>query len=262
MQRISIILGVLFIGMVLFGCIYIDPNSPSYGNRLYPAHTSNFSTQKLLWPINCKIGMDCSGLFYPDIDGDGKANCGLASVGHQGTDIGISWEMMDNGTAVYAAADGRVLWVFDGKYDRCAGLGLPFGIMATDNPDCAEPIGNGTSSYRVCTGPGDYCNAALKAEGKTICGWCFSGGNVIVILHDSSKTSGVFATRYDHLKNGSILVKPGDEVKAGQKIAEVGSAGHSSGPHLHFEVWTDYYTLADPWGPSCGPEGSLWQYED
>ena len=260
MQKISIIFGVLFLGILLFGCTYV--NIQNINNRSYPVHASNFSTQKLFWPIDCKIGVDCSVL-YTDIDGDGRANCGLVgSVGHEGTDIGISWDMMNKGTAVYATAEGKVLWVFDGKYDRCVNFGLPFGIMTTDNSDCVEPTGMVTSGYRVCTGPGDYCNAAIKAEGKTRCGWCFDGGNVIVILHDANKTSGVFATRYDHLRNNSILVKPGDYVTAGQKIAEVGSAGHSSGPHLHFEVWTDYYTLVDPWGPSCDPNGSLWQYED
>jgi murein DD-endopeptidase MepM/ murein hydrolase activator NlpD len=210
--------------------------------------------------VNCDI-------YYPDIDGDGKANCGFAVTGHQGTDIGISWDMMDNGTDVYAAADGVVKWVFDGKYDRCENYGLPFGLMVTDNPDCKDPAGppqpGSSSGYRVCTERGDYCNAALKTAGGNVnCIWCFDGGNVIVILHDANRTSGVFATRYDHLKNGSILVKPGDDVKAGQKIAQVGSAGRSSGPHLHFEVWSDWYIPIDPWAPSCGPAGSLWLYKN
>ncbi len=86
-----------------------------------------------------------------------------------------------------------------------------------------------------------------------------------MILHANSTSDmnnpGIFATRYDHLKNGSILVKPGDYVVAGQKIAEVGSAGRTSGPHLHFEVWSDYYKPIDPWSASCGLNESLWQYE-
>ena len=43
-------------------------------------------------------------------------------------------------------------------------------------------------------------------------------------------------TSYLHLKKGSVLVKPGERVTAGQALGEVGSSGMSSGPHLHFEV--------------------------
>ncbi len=40
-----------------------------------------------------------------------------------------------------------------------------------------------------------------------------------------------------HLKQGSILVRQGDLVQTGQPLAQVGSTGESSGPHLHFEIW-------------------------
>jgi murein DD-endopeptidase MepM/ murein hydrolase activator NlpD len=42
------------------------------------------------------------------------------------------------------------------------------------------------------------------------------------------------ATRYAHASK--VLVKPGDLVRRGQKLAEVGTSGRSTGPHLHFEV--------------------------
>ncbi|MGF1425790.1 M23 family metallopeptidase [Kitasatospora sp. LaBMicrA B282] len=46
---------------------------------------------------------------------------------------------------------------------------------------------------------------------------------------------GVWAM-YAHLIKGSLLVKPGDKVKKGQKIADLGNTGNSSGPHLHFQL--------------------------
>lgn len=44
-------------------------------------------------------------------------------------------------------------------------------------------------------------------------------------------------TRYAHASR--VLVRQGDLIKRGQKIAEVGSSGRSTGPHLHFEVLVD-----------------------
>jgi murein DD-endopeptidase MepM/ murein hydrolase activator NlpD len=181
-------------------------------------------------------------------------DCGAPGyASHQGTDISISWAQMDAGTDVYAAEAGTVLWVFDGKYDRC-----PDAV----EPDCQEPsvpLGPDVESgYVVCTGASDaYCEGTGYTTG---CAWCFAGANVVVIRHPTHPT--VFATRYDHLRNSSITVEPGQEVAKGEVIAQAGSAGNSTGPHLHFEVWSGgFYQLADPWAGPCGPnEGpSLWE---
>ncbi len=40
-----------------------------------------------------------------------------------------------------------------------------------------------------------------------------------------------------HFRKGSVTVKPGEQVKAGQQVALVGNSGKSLAPHLHVAVW-------------------------
>jgi murein DD-endopeptidase MepM/ murein hydrolase activator NlpD len=54
-------------------------------------------------------------------------------------------------------------------------------------------------------------------------------GEMVEINHGNG-----LATRYCH--NEKLLVKQGDMVRKGQEVALMGSTGHSTGPHLHFEV--------------------------
>jgi murein DD-endopeptidase MepM/ murein hydrolase activator NlpD len=54
-------------------------------------------------------------------------------------------------------------------------------------------------------------------------------GNMIEVDHGNE-----LITRYAH--SSRVSVKKGDLIKRGQKIAEVGNTGRSTGPHLHFEV--------------------------
>ena len=57
----------------------------------------------------------------------------------------------------------------------------------------------------------------------------FGYGHVIDIAHGNG-----FTTRYAH--NSKILVSVGDTVEKSFRIAEIGSSGRSTGPHVHFEV--------------------------
>ncbi len=72
-------------------------------------------------------------------------------------------------------------------------------------------------------------------------------GYYVVLDGDGEDRDYVFM----HLRKGSTLVVKGQAVAKGQPIAEVGSTGSSSGPHLHFEIWTGggWYTGGDPVDP-------------
>jgi murein DD-endopeptidase MepM/ murein hydrolase activator NlpD len=70
------------------------------------------------------------------------------------------------------------------------------------------------------------------ADGVVATAGYISGyGNAVVIYHGNG-----ISTLYGHIRNGGIKVSEGQSVKAGQKIAEVGSTGMSTGPHCHFSV--------------------------
>jgi len=49
------------------------------------------------------------------------------------------------------------------------------------------------------------------------------------------KHAGGFTSVYGHINRS--LVHAGQQVRAGQEIAEMGNRGNSTGPHLHFEIW-------------------------
>ena len=50
---------------------------------------------------------------------------------------------------------------------------------------------------------------------------------------------GGFEVQYCHLRQGSLVVKPGDPVKRGQKLGEIGASGFAQFPHVHLTVRRD-----------------------
>ncbi|TYQ31946.1 peptidoglycan DD-metalloendopeptidase family protein [Pseudanabaena sp. UWO310] len=71
-------------------------------------------------------------------------------------------------------------------------------------------------------------------------GWTDGGyGNIVELQHNNGAV-----TLYAHTNR--VYVAKGQVVRKGQAIAEVGSTGFSTGPHLHFEVQPDGKTAVDP----------------
>lgn len=58
-----------------------------------------------------------------------------------------------------------------------------------------------------------------------------AAGNYVVLRHAGEEYS-----QYIHLKPGSVRVKPGDQVRRGQPIGQIGHSGNSTEPHLHFQL--------------------------
>ena len=90
-----------------------------------------------------------------------------------------------------------------------------------------------------------------KADGNfdRNCGSNTLTANSIIIQH----ADGTYAL-YWHMKNGSVTTKAvGQTVVAGEKLGVVGSSGSSSGPHLHFEIWSGATntTYKDPFSGAC-----------
>lgn len=73
--------------------------------------------------------------------------------------------------------------------------------------------------------------AVMASSGGVVtrAGWGSGYGYVVYIQHEDGKE-----TRYGHLSK--VLVRVGQKVSQGQKIALSGNTGRSTGPHLHFEI--------------------------
>lgn len=74
----------------------------------------------------------------------------------------------------------------------------------------------------------DKINCSSNRNDET-CGGGY--GNYVMIEHNDGTI-----TLYAHLYENSITVREGDTVLQGQVIGKMGSSGHSTGSHLHFEV--------------------------
>jgi hypothetical protein len=94
--------------------------------------------------------------------------------------------------------------------------------------DFEMPIGTGVHAARagiVMEVAGDYFQSTPEPENG------IAPANLVRILHDDG-TMAVYA----HLNVHSIRVVPGQRVDRGERIADSGNTGFSTGPHLHFVV--------------------------
>lgn len=151
-------------------------------------------------------------------------------------ELNLAMDQLDN------ASGSRVDWLtavesrlFDLKIQRTmvpteepvkgGRVGSPFGFRI-------DPITGRSALHTGLDFPSDVGTPILAAAGGVVVvqEYHHAYGNMVEIDHGND-----LITRYAH--SSRVFVKKGDIVKRGQKIAEVGSTGRSTGPHLHFEVW-------------------------
>jgi hypothetical protein len=156
----------------------------------------------------------------PPLRGNGwvALGCCAAESGHRairlavgGTHVGkpetfaVDWIQLRDGR--FFAGDGadNEEWFAHGAAVYAAAAGTVVAVrdgMPEETP--LQPVQN-------VKGPGDY------------------GGNQVIV----AIAPGVWAF-YAHLQPGSLTVKEGDTVTAGQEIGKLGNAGNTTAPHLHF----------------------------
>jgi len=95
----------------------------------------------------------------------------------------------------------------------------------------SDPFSGAPALHTGLDFPGDTGTPIQAAAGGVVLSTQYhpAYGHVLEIDHGND-----LVTRYAH--TSKILVKPGDLVRRGQRVAEVGTSGRSTGPHLHFEV--------------------------
>lgn len=115
---------------------------------------------------------------------------------------------------------------------------LPTGIPITGNFQVASGFGMRFDPFTRALARHEGIDftaetgTAILAAGDGIVtrsGWEGSYGNIVEITHADG-----FLTRYGHISKRHVV--EGQRIKRGTHIADVGSTGRSTGPHLHFEV--------------------------
>jgi len=143
-----------------------------------------------------------------------RSNPASAQVGGSGTCAPVNGGAIGNGTFIYPT-DKHNLSGFDYS-TKTNHLGIDLeGLL-------------GANVYATDSGVIVYAGANS-----------YGYGTMLMIDHGTG-----FQSLYGHLSQ--LFVGCGDNVVQGQTIGAVGSTGHSSGPHLHFEIRTSS-TVVNPW---------------
>jgi murein DD-endopeptidase MepM/ murein hydrolase activator NlpD len=178
-----------------------------------------------------------------DLDADPDAATraiSTASRGHVREAIECPVQTEANG-ALGAAMGGQevaaplVMPAAEGTYRLTSGYGprtYPFPGMH-EGTDFAGSLG--TPLYAVTDGTVIYSGGGKNGR----------SGQIVIIRAEVDGATYDFW--YGHMFTSGVLVSEGETVTVGQKIAEIGNNGNSTGPHLHFEVHDANDQTQDPY---------------
>ena len=99
-----------------------------------------------------------------------------------------------------------------------------FGVGRVGHTHQGQDVSGAEGTPIVCPVSGSIAYAAFQKDGA---GYYF-------VLHGAADGRDYV---FMHLVKDSLRFKEGDTVTAGQHCADLGNTGHSTGPHLHFEIW-------------------------
>jgi murein DD-endopeptidase MepM/ murein hydrolase activator NlpD len=109
-------------------------------------------------------------------------------------------------------------------------------VMAAADGVVVSAVGDQPEDLAVLRRPGEPFEAYMEREAQLQAALILKGpdavaGNNVVMDHGNGEFS-----LYAHLKPGSLTVKVGQKVKAGDVIGQLGSSGNATEPHLHFQL--------------------------
>lgn len=196
---------------------------------LTPAIGHTAKKPRFTFPVECILGEDCWTVNYVDLDpADGKAIDHKCSNRTYDTHKGTDFALKDHQTMLSGV---NVKSVMEGRV-------LRFRDGETDTVKDEADLKALSSKNRDC-------------------------GNGILIDHAPAGFQGL-QTMYCHLKQGSLKVKEGEIVKAGQTIAQIGHSGFTEFPHLHLSVFWEG-GIIDPFTGTLNTQGckafkySMWK---
>ncbi len=189
------------------------------------------SLPPLAFPVDCRLGTDCWTVNYVDTDPE----------------------------------EGSYKDFLCGRKTYDGHKGVDFGLRSRIEMEAGVDVLAASDGYVLRARDGESDSQKTEEQFEVIKEATRECGNGVLIDHGHGLN-----TFYCHLKLGSIAVKPGEKVKEGQKIAQIGQSGLSEFPHLHFTVIQDGKHI-DPYtglgmDQGCGKfKESLWkggaQYE-